>query len=329
MQSDLIREFCKQNPGCEWIVDSSGVFREVFGDAVRYLGRTTDLLVGHKATEFLDGAEGSAWSGRIARVLAGETLSLRERKGGGVWYVSVFPICTAGETYVAGIAREVSPWTEAENELRQAVWAALETRLMERRQLSRFLHDSVGQNLTALGLQLDLLRMDLEPPAPPIGERIREIQSLLEQVMQEVRDYTYELDPCALERAGLRPALDRLVERLGQRFGGRLRIHADPSLRFPEPVAQAFYRIAAEAADNSTRHSGCSTIEIALKSTRGRYLLEVKDNGKGFDPADTAHRRGLGLLSMQFYAAQAGLELAITSNPDDGTLVRASSPEVR
>jgi len=71
--------------------------------------------------------------------------------------------------------------------------------------MSRFLHDSVGQNLTALGLQLDLIRMDLERAAPEVGARVAEVQKVLGEMMgRHVREYSYELNPATVE-AG-RPA---------------------------------------------------------------------------------------------------------------------------
>ena len=67
------------------------------------------------------------------------------------------------------------------------------------------------------------------------------------------------------------------------------------------------YQIAQEAVENAVQHASCSAIEIAVKSTRTGTFLEVRDNGRGFDPADLlGGRRGLGLLSMEHYAAQAG-----------------------
>ena len=80
---------------------------------------------------------------------------------------------------------------------------------------------------------------------------------------------------------------------------------------------------------NAAQHAACSAIEIALKSSRSGPILEVRDNGRGFDPGDIlGTRRGLGLLSMEHYAAQAGLELTIASNRDTGTVVRIGPPEV-
>src|SRR5437899_2781510 len=169
--------------------------------------------------------------------------------------------------------------------------------------------------------------MDLESISPETCGRIGDIQKLLEEMMESVREYSYELNPSTVERAGLRAALDRLISRIRTRFSGTLRANVDPSLKLDPKLASALYQILQEAVENAVQHSGCSAIEIAIKSTRAGTLLEVRDNGRGFDPADlVSGRRGLGLLSMEHYAAQAGLELTIASTPETGTRVRAAMP---
>jgi signal transduction histidine kinase len=192
--------------------------------------------------------------------------------------------------------------------------------------MSRFLHDSVGQNLTALGLQLDLIRMDLERAAPEVGARVAEVQKVLGEMMEHVREYSYELNPATVERAGLRAALDRLAVRSRPRFTGTLRVNVDPSLKIEPKLAGAIYQIAQEALENAVRHSGCSSVDILIKSSRNSTILEVRDNGRGFDPGDIqGSHRGLGLLSMEHYAAQAGMTLAIISAREIGTTVRAAT----
>jgi signal transduction histidine kinase len=208
------------------------------------------------------------------------------------------------------------------------VLGALKAQEFQRTMVSRFLHDSVGQNLTAFGLQLDLIRMDLESVSPDTCRRIGDIQKVLEEMMERVREYSYELNPSTVERAGLRPALDRLAGRIRARFAGTLRLNVDPSLKLDPKLANSLFQILQEGVENAVQHSGCSAIEIAVKSTRTATVLEVRDNGRGFDPADlVSGRRGLGLLSMEHYAAQAGLELVITSTRETGTMVRAATPE--
>jgi len=271
------------------------------------------------------------WVVRFKRALAGETLVLRERHGETSWSVFLFPFVLEGAVrYAAGSAREVTSWTAAEQELRYTVLGALRAQEHQSSALSRFLHDSVGQNLTALGLQLDLVRMDLESDRPAIAEQVTAAQKLLETVVEDVREYSYELNPSTVERAGLRPALDRLRARIHQRYTGVLRINVNPSLKIDAKTAAAMYRVAQEAVDNAVQHSSCSAIEIAVKSTRKGPLLEVRDNGKGFDPGDLRQgSRGLGLLTMEHFAAQAGMDLSVKSSVGSGTAIVLAPPQGR
>ena len=325
----LAEIFLQQSPACQWMVSTDGAFARVYGDPAPLFSHTAAELVGWCPADVLGPDEGTAWRARFERALRGEMMLLRERRGNGTWYVTVFPLRIAGEIrYAGGIAREITPWSAAEQELRHTVLGALKAQEFERAMVSKFLHDSVGQNLTALGLQLDLIRMDLEGISPDTCGRIGEIQKLLEEMMESVREYSYELNPSTVERAGLRPALDRMVGRIRARFPGALRVNVDPSLKLDPKLASALYQILQEGVENAVQHSGCSAIEIAVKSTRTGTVLEVRDNGRGFDPADlVSGRRGLGLLSMEHYAAQAGLELSITSTRETGTTVRAAKPD--
>ena len=317
-----------QCPASFWLATTDGVFRAAYGDASCILGKPAAQLIGRKLTQVMCSEAAAVWKGRFDQAAAGETLNLRERCGESIWSVTIFPIRSGAKVaYIGGIAKESTLWAKAEQELRYTVLGALKAQEFERAMVSKFLHDSVGQNLTALGLQLDLIRMDLESVSPETCGRIGDIQRLLETMMEQVRDYSYELNPSTVERAGLRAALDRLVTRIKERFPGTVRLNVDPSLKIAPKFASALYQIAQEAVENAVQHSSCSMIEIAVKSTRNAPHLEVRDNGRGFDPGDLGGCRGLGLLSMEHYAAQAGLELSITSNRNSGTSVRASASE--
>jgi signal transduction histidine kinase len=333
--AQLVESFLEQSPACMWIVrgpskrtrgNYEGLeFERVWGRSQAFFGKPPEELAGTACLN-LDPAFAQTWCERLMRVLDGETLMLRERRLETVWYVSVFPVRSAeGDSYAGGIAREITQWSAAEQQLRHTVLGALKAQEFERNMMARFLHDSVGQNLTALGLQLDLIRMDLETAAPEVGQRVSEIQKSLGEMMEAVREYSYELNPATVERAGLRTALDRLAVRYRERFSGVVRVNVDPSLRVEPSLAAAYYQIAQEAVENAVQHSHCSALDISLKTHRGGIVLEVRDNGRGFDPDDIlGGHRGLGLLSMEHYAAQAGLELSIVSTRDIGTLVRAT-----
>src|SRR5215469_8737129 len=311
-----------QAASCSWLVSSEGIFERIYGDCSGIFGKPAAELAGRRVTEALPHDRARAWISRFSRALAGETLSLRERGGNTVWNIAIFPVRDGDSVCYAGaIAREISDWNKTENELRHTVWSALKSQEFERKMASKFLHDTVGQNLTALGMQLDLVRMDLESAAPDAFGRIGEIQKVLETIMEDVRDYSYELNPSTVERAGLRSALDRLLTRIRGRFNGAMRLNVDPFLKLDPDVAPALYHIAQEAIENAVMHACCSVVEVAVRATRNGPLLEIRDNGHGFDPAEIASgRRGLGLLSMEHYAAQAGLNLAIVSDRSTGTV---------
>lgn len=323
----LAEQYLRQSPACHWVTGADGRFLRVFGEICPLFGRSASEMVGCSPEEWLPPEQVAQWRGRNKRVLAGEALILRERRPSGSWGISMFPVRTDDQVLVAGLGREMTVWGEAEEELRHTVLGALKAQEYMRSTVSRFLHDSVGQTLTALGLRLDLVRMDLEGTAPETTKLVVEIQDIIGEMMESVREYSYELNPSTVERAGLRPALDRLVSRLRTRYAGTLRVNVDPSLKLDPKHAPALFSIAQEAVENAVQHSSCSSIEISVKSTRNGTILEVRDNGRGFDPADVvAGRRGLGLLSMEHYAAEASLELSIASTLESGTTVRAATP---
>jgi two-component system NarL family sensor kinase len=216
------------------------------------------------------------------------------------------------------------PISESEQRFRALAFAALDNHQSERSMVARLLHDGVAQILSAAGLQLDLLRMDLADRVPEIAARTAEIQDLLDQVVKGVRDLSYQLNPDTVGRAGLRTALDRMVGRFRQSFPGSLRLIYDPSAQVPSELGTAMERIAEEAVANAIRHAQCNQIEIILKTSPVGVALEVRDDGIGFDYSLVrASANGLGLLVMDYYATKVGLRLTVTSNNGRGITVQA------
>jgi signal transduction histidine kinase len=295
-------------------------FYTVFGNTTPLFGCAAADLPGLNFTQVVGQEARPSWIRRWERVFAGETLCAHERFGADspACSITVFPVRSPdGEiAFAGGMAMEA-----AERHLAACIWRAQEA---ERARLSQLLHDRIGQHLSAAGLQLDLLRMDLEASAPGISPRTAEIQNMLETVMDVVRHFSLELNPAVVERVGLRAALDGLAGRLRSDFQGNVRLMTDPAARPSAAAAAALYRIAREAAANAARHSACSAIEILLKSTRSGPALEIRDNGQGFDALGGAFRgRGQGLMLMEQYAEEAGIDLHIESSPGKGTVVKA------
>jgi signal transduction histidine kinase len=190
--------------------------------------------------------------------------------------------------------------------------------------VSRILHDDVGQVLSAIGLQLDLLRMDLNENVAGSSRRIADIQKVLELAVAQVRDLSYELNPSVVERTGLQFALDRLVGRYRKDFPGSIRLLFDSTVRLPLETATAVYKIAEQALENAVKHSRATRIEVLVKPGRKGVALEVRDNGSGFaSDRQSEESRGLGLHLMRYHANQSGLRFSVASVPEQGTIVKA------
>jgi hypothetical protein len=296
-----------------------GTFHAVYGDAPRVFGRPAAELEALCFTDLFAPPACASWTSRLERVFSGRTLAAAGRfsECASTFSITMFPVQPPdGPIAFAGCLAHEIP--EAGLVLR-----ALEALERDRARLPQLLHDCVAQSLSAAGLQLDLLRMDLAEAALAVPPRIFEIQALLDTVMGAVRDVHRELNPALAERVGLRAALDLLAGRLRTDFKGNVRVFADATAHPAPEIAAALYRIAQEAVGRAARQAGCSATEILLKSLRSGPALEIRDNGPGFDVDAPLHRGGLELLVMQHFADRAGIELQIDRAPDRGTVVTA------
>jgi signal transduction histidine kinase len=206
--------------------------------------------------------------------------------------------------------------------LAQMLFAAMNEHEAVLSRVSRLLHDDVSQVLSAVGLQLDAMRMDFRDQAPGLEGRAAEIQELLEQAIGQLRDITNELNPSIVERAGLQFALDRLIGKVRAGFPGTLRLHFDASLRVPTVLAKAFYKISECALDLARRAPGCSLIDIHVKRAQGEYVLEVSDNGSVGSTAAAP----LGQLLLDYYASKNHVTLRTERVMGRGSVIRASFP---
>lgn len=201
--------------------------------------------------------------------------------------------------------------------------ALINERDVQMARVARVLHDDVGQVLSAAGLQLDVMRLDFDPHCTGIAARTAEIQQMLEQAIIQLRELSYELNPNIVERAGLQVALERLIGRYRAQFQGVLRLHFDPAVHLDGERGATLYKIADFALDNAVRHSESSQIDVLLRRVHGQAVLEVRDNGIGFEKGGgRSHSHGLGLLLMRTYADRGGFDLQVKTAPGRGTIIR-------
>lgn len=207
---------------------------------------------------------------------------------------------------------------------------ALTVRLAEsdetkRRALARDLHDQIGQRLTALGINLNMIRAGLDvEQAPQLCSRLDDSLGLLSETTDRVRRVMADLRPPMLDDYGLLPTLHWCGEQLASRTG----IHvvtegSEPQPRLPSSIEDALVRIAQEALTNVAKHAKASQVAMALSHEGDRIRLTISDNGVGYDPdrisgASSPH---WGLVTMTERAEGLGGHCRVESEPGEGTRV--------
>jgi len=202
----------------------------------------------------------------------------------------------------------------------------LEVQEDERKRLARELHDQVGQVLTALKINLQVI--ERQPHAAQLALKIAECAQIANEALQQVRTLMLDLRPPHLDELGLIVALRAHAERVVAPANLALRFSAPAVLpKLPPTIEIVVFRIVQEALTNILRHAGARNVWIELALDGDRLELTIRDNGNGFDLAE-AHRRAIsggsiGLLSMEERAALADGRIEIRTAPGAGTMVRA------
>jgi signal transduction histidine kinase len=199
----------------------------------------------------------------------------------------------------------------------------------ERSRWARELHDDTLQDLGALhlALQAEAARSDPER----LGEAVAEIGDQLDGVIDRLQILLSELRPAALDVLGLGPALESLIQRIGERAGLRIehRIsftveQADLEGRLTPDLEATAFRLVQEALNNVAKHAEASRVVLSVVEDEGMLRIRVRDDGVGFDPERV--KDGFGLLGMRERVELADGSIEILSRPGAGTEVRAELP---
>jgi PAS domain S-box-containing protein len=206
----------------------------------------------------------------------------------------------------------------------------LSTRMMtvqdeERRRIARDLHDSSGQLLAVIDMQLSTLAQDLRKAAPQFNEQVKETERLVEQLQKEIRTTSYLLHPPLLDEAGLFSALSWYVEGLNKRSNVQIALEIAPNFgRLPRDIELVVFRLVQESLANIYRHSGSETAMIRIARDEGTITVEVQDQGKGIPPEKLVEIQsegsGVGIRGMRERLRQFSGELRIESG-ENGTRV--------
>jgi signal transduction histidine kinase len=204
--------------------------------------------------------------------------------------------------------------------------ASLDAAERERRRWARELHD---ETLQALGALRVLISSGLRTGSPEALERVA--RDAVEQLTTEIaslRTLITELRPAALDDLGLQPALEALAERVRVVEGLQVELEVDThgpagrgQERLPGDVETAVYRLVQEALTNVAKHARATRVDVSVVEHDGQVSVRVRDDGRGFDPAERT--AGFGLTGMRERAELAGGSLRVESTRGRGTVVSA------
>lgn len=235
-------------------------------------------------------------------------------------------------TGIAGTVQDVTERKRGELELREARDRLRELSSHhedvlneERKRIAMDVHDEVGQMLTAMKLQLDLLQSQLGDAASA-REAADGLRGLIEDTIEVTRNVALNLRPAALD-LGLVPALEWLAEDFTLRSDVPCQVEASAGeVALGEKASIELFRIAQESLTNVARHARASTVRVRLTRSDGRLAMSVTDDGCGFDPEHTNSTGHFGLLGMRERALRLGATLQIDSQPGRGTTIRVHLP---
>ncbi len=263
------------------------------------------------------------------------------RKDGQIIWVNVTLSAVNGPdgnpTHAISVIQDISERKAADQQLREYLQRLrlLSRRLFEveedsRRGLARELHDRLGQNVTALALNLNMIRSDLpEDSLRKVLARIDDCESLLSTSGQIIRDVMADLRPPGLDELGLLAALNHHARQMAGRTGLAIAVKGEPlAPRLPPDTEATLFRIAQEALTNVAKHAHATEIVITLDTGPERAILTIADDGRGYRlPARFEHATtSLGMVNMRERAEAIGAQLRVESSLGQGARVIVEVP---
>ena len=205
--------------------------------------------------------------------------------------------------------------------------AAHQKNLLEedRKRIAREVHDELGQRLTALKMDISLLRLRFGHD-PALHQKLAEMRTLADTTINVVRDIASDLRPAALD-LGLVSAIQWLAEDMELRSDICARLElATEDVAMSDAQATVVFRIVQESLTNIVRHANASEVIISLREDQGQLQLQVIDDGCGFNTRSAKRTRGYGILGMRERVRGLGGSLQIESRPNAGTTVSIALP---
>jgi two-component system, sensor histidine kinase and response regulator len=247
--------------------------------------------------------------------------------------ISLSPLETEEGLLVTSAIRDITERKRTEQNLRELSARLLQVQDEERRRFARELHDSAGQMLAALSMNLAPLQAEVRTGGPKVVNLVKESLDIVTELSKEVRTISYLLHPPLLDELGLSSALRGYVEGFAERSQIKVDLEMPENFgRLPRELETAIFRVIQECLTNIHRHSGSLTARICVSRTEKDLRIEVQDEGTGMSlakvsSAKSARQAGVGIQGMHERIRQFGGTFEIGSPPKgSGTIIIARLP---
>jgi signal transduction histidine kinase len=211
-------------------------------------------------------------------------------------------------------------------ELRQSRERLVAAQEEERRRIQRDLHDGLGPVLASMRLRLEACLDAAQETNDPLTSDLERLYELVGQTTADIRRLVYNLRPPVLDQLGLVSAVKQHCERFGRETGIEVSFEAEENLSIPAAAEAALLRVVQEALLNVGKHAHASRVEVRIGRRDGWLVLEVRDEGMGFEANGHIDRKGTGIGSMRERVELLGGTLQLTGRPGIGTEVEARIP---
>ncbi|MEW6304983.1 MAG: histidine kinase [Verrucomicrobiota bacterium] len=233
------------------------------------------------------------------------------------------------ENEVAERMRTEKALRQSEENLRNLSRKILHVQEEERTRISRELHDEVGQALTAINVNLTMLKRNGSSRSAALKKKFSDTQTLLEQTMENVHRFARELRPAMLDDLGLLPALRSYTKAFTERTSIRIRFQASAlAEKLDRERKTVVFRVAQESLNNVAKHAHATRVDLTIQKVKDGITMSVKDNGRSFSVERKTGKgnKRLGLLGMQERVRLVNGTFGIESAPGKGTTIRIDIP---
>ena len=319
-------------------IDTGGIMESASVSAERMFGYEADELIGRNVSVLMPEPDRSGHdsyiqcyieTGRSSILNVGPREVTARRKDG-----STFPMeLTIGEMRVdgkplfVGAVRDISKRREAESALHRLSARLISAQEDERSRIARELHDDFNQRLALLAVDLERCHDGLPGLQENLIEGLASLLRRTKELSSDVHRLSHQLHPSILQHLGLVAAARSFCKEISAPHDIQIElVHHDIPRSLPRDVALCLYRIIQEALRNVIKHSGAESARVEITRTASELILQISDNGIGFDSKSDQSRRGLGLLSMSERLRQVDGTISVMQNEPTGTRIDVRLP---